>query len=755
MKKYLFFAGAALAMASCTNELESFDVAGSASNGITFAIEENADSRAQWDYVDGGLGMFWYAEQDKMDFYGKNISSAGTEYTTGWNVDSKLQYKATRSEGTGYFTSVGNDVFAPVKDANGAWLAPTFAYVWPTGTTVSVNAASQLEATLPLLNTQNQTKANGSSTLNHVFMSGTKTVDTATFDEEYTTGSDMLIGIKLQRAMPLLGFYVKGYDKTTFGKLKSVTLISNGHLKEDGTFVKDESDNIVKSVLDYGTDAKWNIETGLYTAGTTATKYSVKVTLNTSAGLEWGNGKDYTVFMTVAPVDRSAMTYGEKMTVSYEFDNIVINRELTVSQTWATGHHYYANVLSGTEGYDLISEPYLVFNNGTLQLNPSFTGNLADIIDESGNIKKYTSQAFSTITRIVSYVALKDADFTYIGAKATALTDLVLKENTSIPAFASTQSSALAKLEAPKVTTIAQGAFKKDDAMNVALTHCLLGSYQYNDAIVANQLLTSSLVEVDLSAVETIAPEFPAVGISLQGFANLTTATLKNGVKLGTKAFYDCAALTTIKYADGVAGAVDLVGTYTFAGQNASTSPNLTSITVKGTEIPQGSFANCTTLATINGSNGAAIVPTKIGANAFEATPIVTINLSAATEIGKAAFKGCTSLVGDLYEASGVKALFVSEVTEVAANLFEGCTALEYVSFPKATKVNNDFLKGVTCKEIKFVEEIEFADEESTMSNTSFGNTSNTVLFINGGQEGISGTTLTLGGTPFTFKNIK
>ena len=753
MKKFLFFASAALFMASCTqDELESINVAEQNAQGITFAVEENVGSRAQWEYVDGGLGMFWYAEQDRMDFYGKNVESNGTAYGKDWDLASKLTYKATRSENKGYFTAIGDQLFAPVKDEDDKWVAPTFAYVWPTGTTVKVESG-KLVATLPALNTQNQDKVNGSSTLANVFMAGTKTASTAAFDEEYTTGSDMLVGISLERVMPLLGFYVKGYDKATFGELKSVTLTSDGKLGEDNKPVKVDG-VVVKSTLDYGTDAKWNIDTKTYTVGNTSTASSVKVTVNGTSGLEWGNGKDYTVYMTVAPVDRSKMEYGEKMTVSYEFANITINREIVMDQTWETGHHYYANRLSGTDGYDLISEPYLVFNNGTLQLNPSFTGNLSAIV-ENGKIKKYETE-LAEINRIVSYVDLNDADFTYIGENAKALTALVLKEDTSIPAFDSKATSELTYLEAPKVSTIAQGAFKKNDAMFVNLQHCLLGSYKYNDAIVANQLLTESLVTVDLSSVEVIAPEFPAVGISMQGFAKLTTVTLMDGVKLGTKAYYDCAKLATIKYAGGVTGSVDLVGTYAFAGSTTANATKIKSIAVKGTVIPQGSFSNCASLATIKGNNQKAIVPTEIGSYAFEATPITTIDLSAATKIGKAAFMKCVKLEGDLYPASGVKALFVSEVTEVAESLFEGCTSLKYVSFPKATKVNNNFLKGVTCNEIKFVEEIAFAGaSDATMTEESFGTTTNTVLFINGAQAGVSGTKLTLGKQTFTFKNIK
>lgn len=770
MKKYLFFASAALAMVSCTNELETIDVAEKVSNGITFAVEENIESRAQWDYVEGGLGMFWYAEKDKMDFYGKNVKAGSKNIANAWNTTAgKLIYKATRSEGKGYFTSTDANVFSPVKNTEEtAWLAPTFAYVWPTGTIVTADTNGKLVATLPALNSQNQDKVNGSSTLINVFMCGTKTVDTASFDEDYTSGSDMLVDIQLKRTMPLLGFYVKGYDETTFGKLMSVTLTSEGKLNEDGTFamVTPEGESTpqrVKSNLNYGTNATWNIETGAYTAGTDNTSNSVAVTLNSDSGLKWGNGKDYTVFMTVAPVNRSSWTYGEKMTVSYKFEQITINREITLKQTWESGHHYYANVLSGADGYDLTSEPYLVFNNKTLQLNPTFTGNLSDIITE-GAINKYDVD-FNTITRIVSHVALSDTDFAYIGENASALTSLVLKENTSIPAFESAATNALTYLEAPKVTTIAQGAFEGEEGMNVALTHCLLGSYKYNDAIVANQLLTDALVEVDLSAVESIAPEFPAVGISLQGFASLETVTVMDGVKLGTKAFYDCEKLATIKYANGVAGAVDLVGTYVFGGSSydlaadpkTTNAPKLTSIKVKGTEIPQGSFAGAIKLATILGADGNAIVPTSVGDNAFEATPITTIDLSAATEIGDEAFMNCTALVGDLYEASGVYALEVSKVETVAEGLFNGCKALKYVSFPNATKVNDDFLKGTACNEIKFVKEIEAVLTSATdvLSNETFGTTTNTVLFINGGQEGISGTTLTLGETPFTFKNIK
>lgn len=748
---------AALMFGCAENELDTL-VQGDAQlgKGISFVVNENPQTKAQWDIENNMLNMFWYAEQDKMDIYVKNAQINNGGNVSDWNASKIAVYKATRSEGKGYFTATAdNQIITPTKTGT-KWNAPEFIYVWPTGTTVTVEGSSTKEvvAELPVINAQDQTDVKGSSIVKYSFMAGTKKVDAATI-QDYTSGSDMLVDLSLTRTMPLLGFYLKGYDKTTFGKLKSIKLESLGEIKDDGT-----ANASKKSILDYGSDAKWNITKGTYTKGESATANSITLNINGgTTGLEWGNGTDYMAYMTVAPVDRKDMKNGESMKVTYAFENITVLNTIKVTQSWETGHHFYVTAVSGNEGFDLQATPYLMFNNNTLQLNESFTGGLSSIVKLDANDSQYKIDGtnVSSIDKIVANVNLTKADFDLIGEKFSALTELVLNENTEIPAFnMGASSAAITKLTAPKVTTIDQKAFYKTDNMNVDLTDCILPSYTYSNAVVANALLESDkLVNVDLSSVSTIAPEFPAIGIAFTGFNNLASVVLKDGVKLGAKAFSGCQNLATITFANDVKGSVEFTGSY------ALSETAIESIRTSSTVIPDGTFNQITELEEVLDANGDPIVPTSIGASAFAGTAIVNIDLTQAETIGASAFKGCTALKGKLVEASGVYALYVSKVTEVATSIFEGCTNLEYVSFPAATKVYNDILKDCSkITQIEFQQPITagVSGGSSLSADTFGGNTytvQNTTLFVNGGQTGVSGSDLTLGGTTFKFKSIK
>lgn len=751
MKKILLFASAAALMASCA-EMDLGTEGAQTSKlpaGISFVagIDEGANTRAEWEYSSEGWSMFWYAEADKMDFYARNAEIGGTataKSTEDWKVADVATYKATRSEKKGYFTADDNNkVIKPVKDGE-EWLAPEFAYVWPTATAVKV-VEHNLVATLPVLSTQDQTTIKGSSTIKNAFMTGTKKVD-ATQIKDYTSGSDMLIDIKLERKMPLLGFFFKGYDATTYGKLQSIKIESLGALKENG-----EPDGSKKSNLDYGTDATWNINESdnskAYTAGSSTTAASVTLKIDGGSGIEWGNGRDFTAFMTVAPVDRSEMEFGEQLQITYAFENTDVVRKITVKNNWETGHHFYAKDISGADGFDLAAEPYIVFAKGatkTLQINSNFDKTLASLGE---NISGTVTTAF---TKIVVNKSLTDADFTTLGSKFTGLTDITLNENTSIPAFETTAT--IAKLNAPKVAAIDTKAF---EGATLNLTDCILPAYDFKNVTIANKLLTTANLKVlDISSVDVIATTFPASGLSLQGFTALIDVTVKSGVKVGTKAFDGCTNLKNVKFAGNVVGgSIDLTGTYAFNKCSAA----LTTIAIANTDIPDGTFNGCAGLTTILGANQKAIAPTTIGTEAFAGTKIADIDLSQTTAIGASAFKGCTALVGTHDNVKDINVLLADKIETLNKSTFDGCTNLQYVGFANVTKVNDDFLNGTKCKEISFGKVISYGGT-ATMTDASFGTKATldqVTLYVAGGQSGIADATLTLGKQTFTFKAIK
>lgn len=787
MKKFLLVAGAAALMASCT-EME-LDTEGAITPqqpaaGIAFSttIGEGVGTRAQWDYDGQYWNLLWHAEKDKMAFYVRNADILKEDGTSNpdagaitvpdapadWTAEAKAIYKATRSEGVGYFTAADNDkMIWPKADGAGGYLAPEFVYVWPSTTIVAANASTHgLDATLPDITSQDQIEKDGSSTMKYAFMTGSKTVDASQI-KDYTAGSDLLIDIKLERKLPLLGFFFQGYDAATFGVLQKVKLESLGEIKDNG-----EVDTSKLSVLNYGTDATWNLNetdvTKAYTVGTTSTANSVELNINGgTTGLTWGNGRDFTAFMTVNAVDRSKMKNGERMKITYTFANTTITREITVTASWELGHHFYAKDVSGANGYDLLSASYILFpGSNSLQLNPTFKGSIESIVNEG---KIDGSKTPAQITKIVSNVALADADFTYIGKNFTTLVDLTLNENTSIPAFEiPSASSSITNLVAPKVTTIDEGAFRDeskgaddDDAYKLALTNCVLPSYPFLNVKLAKGLLKpASLLTADLSSVAVISSKFPAEGLSLQGFTALTNVVVKADVQVGTKAFDGCAQLASIAFPMNSANPkMTLIGNYAFSG-----CAKLPAVTISNTSIPAGTFNGCKVLVAVNDPENKAvkIAPTAIGESAFKETAITDIDLSNAVTIEANAFNGCAKLVGTKDAVKGINVLNVDKITTLNASVFEGCTGLKYVGFANVETVYTDFLKGTTCQEISFEKVIKVGG--TTFASTSFGTVTGTVLFVNGGQKGIVDKTLTLSYTDessitktqnFTFKAIK
>jgi hypothetical protein len=117
MKKILMYAAALALATSCTNELENLSIQEQGSRGLTFKAEiEEAGSRAELvkDEATGVWNMFWYAEDDKMDIFGKDIALNGTTIND-WDYEDVLTYKASRTLGEGYFVSTDAKTYEFVK----------------------------------------------------------------------------------------------------------------------------------------------------------------------------------------------------------------------------------------------------------------------------------------------------------------------------------------------------------------------------------------------------------------------------------------------------------------------------------------------------------------------------------------------------------------------------------------------------------------------------------------------------------------
>lgn len=744
MKKVLLFASALALMAGCSQDEFSIDEKPMKGQGVSFqATIDDVDTRAEWSKEGSAWKMFWYAEQDKMDFYVKDAKIANGANITAWDkTNGVATYKASRSLGEGYFVANDNSkIIGFTKDAEDKWNTPSFRYVWPTGTTVDVDATSnELVATLPAIATQDQKELTGSSTIGYAFMAGK--LDKVTVPADYASGSDVLIGMELNRKLPLAVFSVKNYDKDVYGNLMSITLTSEGQVKADGKTVDDTK----KENIDYGSDATWNLETDKFTEGATAVAQSIKLTFNTTSGIEWSD--DATAFMTINAIDRTGATLSSRYTIEYKFDNATFTDKFDTKGNWAGGEVIRMSGPTAEPSFDLEKQPYALVGKNTdytLLINKSFgNGKVADIMTATGvkNPGATGEIVFANIKQLkVTPNIVDPATF----AKLTALTKVTLVDQTELVKDMFDAAN-LVNITANKVTKV-DAAFNKK---SVSYTDVNLASYSFADADVKAKLITSSLANADISSVSTIAPQFPSVGITFTGLTSLATIKVGADVAIGSGAFKGCTSLTDVIFPENASA--KLIGASAF-----ESCAKLVSITIPGTEVASDAFNGCKVLEIANIKD---FKPAKIGANAFkDCAKIVDMNLSAATTIGAGAFEGCTKLVGN--KQSSVNVLSLPVLTKLEDNTFKGCTALRYIEFNEVTSVGLEFLNGCTLTEIKFGKAFTMNGKTVAATVTSFGTIANTKIYLNSAQTGCAGNTLTLKGdadksedVAYTFNSI-
>lgn len=733
MKKVLLFASALALMAGCSQDEFGIDEKPMKGQGVSFQTTiDDADTRAEWSKEGSAWKMFWYAEQDKMDFFVKDGSINGTSISV-WDATNGLAtYKASRSLGEGYFVADNNSkIIGFTKDGDGEWNTPSFRYVWPTGTTVT-KVTNDLVATLPAINAQDQAELTGSSTIKNAFMAGK--LDKVAVPADYASGSDVLIGMKLNRKLPLAVFSVKNYDKNVYGKLMSITLTSEGQVKADGKTVDDTK----KETLDYGSDAKWNLETDKFTVGTADVATSIKLTFNTTSGIDWSD--DATAFMTINAIDRTGATLSSRYTVKYEFENVTFTDQFDTKANWTGGQILRMSGTTAEPSFDLEKQAYALVGKTdyTLLINKSFEGKVADIMTASG-VKNPGTAGEVAFANIKQLKVTPDVSDPATFAKLTALTKVTLVDQTELVKDMFDAVN-LVNITANKVTKVDAGFNKK--TANYADVN--FASYSFTDADVKTKLITSSLVNADISSVSTIAPQFPSVGITFTGLTNLATIKVGADVAIGSGAFKGCTSLTDVIFPEN--SSAKSIGASAFEGCTV-----LKSITIPGTEVASDAFNGCAVLEIANIKD---LKPVKIGANAFKGcAKIVDMNLSAATTIGAGAFEGCTKLVGN--KQSGVNVLSVPVLTKLEDNTFKGCTALKYIEFNEVTSVGLEFLNGCTLTEIKFGKAFTMNGKTLTATATSFGTITNTKIYLNSTQTGCAGNSLTLKGNVDKSEDVK
>lgn len=736
---------AMLALAtSCTNELEDLSVQEAKSNGLTFKAEiENVDSRAELvqDPTTKIWNMFWYAEDDKLAIFGKDINKVTTFSTPkyNWHIDSKIDYKASRTLGEGYFVADGTNTFEfLLKSPTEGYYKPSFRYVWPNNVDVVTTDACRLKATLPAINAQDQTDLNGSSTVKYAFMSGKMDQVEVPANAEKYSASDVLIGMKIMRKFPLALYSVKNYDKNLHGKLVSITLTSLGQLNDAGTAYADNT----QESLDYGTDATWDLVNDKKLTDGTNEEKSVVLAFNNYAGIDWSD--DATAFMTFNTVDRSENTKPSWMKVEYEFENITFT-DIFSSKANYVGHQAYR--MSGTTAkpqYDLQAEPYLVVKNGSkyaLVINPSFTGNVASIFDANGDVKdpfnSTITYAVSTIDRLVVYPDVVDPTSF---AKLTSLNTVELYNETEL--HTGMFNASITKLVADKVVKVNK---LFNTANGITPNYCAyenlsLASYLFKESDAINTLFfndvytKASLKTLNISGVKDMIYPFQNISLVFEDYTSLKEVTLNpTGVNVGQKAFKNCTAL------DKVNGKVNLSE---FDATEAFYGTAIEKIDVIGTSVPSYAFYNCSILEEFT------FVPStlrSINEYAFYGcSSLEYVDLTNITTLGQAAFN-----MSALKSANKNTNLLTVGATSIPFAALAN-TKIEMVRFTRATTIGNKILKLAPLSQVRFDRPFTYINGTVITTTETFGADAKTVmLYVNkAAQKNVNGSKLS---TPLSW----
>lgn len=805
MKKILFCAAVAALATACTNEDDLvMNQDNSRAQGLTFdvTLAEGATTRGEiWKDENGTYPFFWYAETDRINVHALNVE-AGTSNanelgvatgTDAWTLSTggAASYKATKSAGAGQFTAADDENMLTLMDYDADDVAGTTATIVATygenikvksveskvdeeGETVPGELAELVLSTVTAGNaTQTVARANAVDAPMY-------SVSTAIKEKAYNSFGEKA-NLQLVRPFPVIRFTTKNtkdYIKD-FGPLKSVELTALGTKKEDGSQV-----DVAASYLAYAEDKEYTVigdEVG-FEAAYQAAATPEKVTVNLTDGT-WTD--DDAVYMTVAPVNREGFrkkNQKEPLKVVYTFDKITFTLDPTregaaefekaiqTSNDWsATDANGNPNAITPMPALDINNYNYLVTNVKTSNDRTLIVlkGNFKDIFNKDGEvIWSAAAGGKANVTefkKVISNVALTNEELATI-KKFTNVTDWTLSENTAIPAntFTAAQAAAIINLNLPKVTSIDEKFIANDNTKAfAALETLIMPAYKFEDATVNKALFNdnvkATLKTLDMSGVASMMPKF---GIErtmvFTGYTKLEKVTVQDNIIVSPSGFAGCVALKTI------IGKLDISDASNAFEMETTANAVLKSVELNGTVIPANAFNNCTALETVT-YNGSTIVPTAIGANAFEsATAMKYMDLSKAATIGAGAFKssGITST------NAKVNTMTVG-ATELTKDMFNDCKALKMVKFTDATKITGaDVFAGATgVIQIKFEKVITLADAADGTYDNVFATPANIDFWTNPAQPGVNGNVFTLsykvtgttGTKPvsYTFKSIQ
>lgn len=375
MKRILFCAGLLAFMASCTqDDYEQQAISNEAQTpGISFEgqFAQAPATRGEVFWSGQALDYRWYAEQDQIKVYGKDVVKGGdlgtgangtnipawSTYGTGSPTVVPAIYKATRSMNDPWFAGASdNDIlyFSSSSEASPS----EFLAVYPKATTLDFGTADKLLIkSLPVLSNQTQaTGTDGSSVAKNTLMVAYGTGYSNT-DAPYESVGEK-VRLLFDRPLGYLTWGTANLDKDPelesvgeslqgyFGNLNTIKLEAKGYdSNNDGDL--DDTDDIAASILDYGNatmqvnlpkanedeDIDWYNELQFKNNDGTAdaiwTGASVNITnAKSEVTLTYTGGKwsdEYTAYMLVSPVDRKAFQdekVKENLEATYTFANI-------------------------------------------------------------------------------------------------------------------------------------------------------------------------------------------------------------------------------------------------------------------------------------------------------------------------------------------------------------------------------------------------------------------------------------------------
>lgn len=739
MRKILFCAGLLALAASCAEtDLDTIGQSGlENSNGITFQAVENEEPTTKGGFEPDGSSYipFWYAEDDRIAVFGTYYNvKAGTGKENGNNTfdaTKYVEYKATQSATKGWFTGINDDNTMVFKDdsEDAENKRSQFVAVYPKtlvdGGTVATFVSDKFTfSNLPALADQNQKDLNGAGIYENMIK---YSVSRETWKSKSYDAVGEKLDLDFKRPLPGLIFntqnakdYLTG-ENSAFGNLNKITVTMLGG-KADGS----DDSNASKITLNDDATLVVDVETGkgkIEPGSDGSAASEIELTIdpsNSTVGLPWSD--DAVAFMVIAPVERTKTEY---FTVKYDFKNISFTKTYSTDKSWKEGFYGPITLDASQETYLVTNE--MSSNDRTLIIN---SGNLDGILNATKDKVKWGNDEIdlTAFAEVICNVELTDEEIKILNGCGASLKKITLAKNTAIPAGAFTALTNLVSIDMPMVETIAADAFGE----MTSLTSLKLKSYPFNVAAVNTKLLLKSLEILDMSSIAKMAGGFGEASISFNKFTSLKEVTLKDGIKLSSNAFNGCTALTTVN------GIVEL-STGAFEG-----CTSLEAINISGTAIPANAFKGCTALESVL-YNKAAVVPTSVGASAFEdATAIEYMDLSQVASLGASAFSGCTKLVSP----SATDNILTVGAAHIPASAFAG-TAVKLVHFTNATSFGVDMFKGCTSLgQVKFdkafeIQEADMPDAKAGWA-TTFGTATNVYLFVAAGQKYVSGNNLTL-----------